>query len=59
VVVGATVVVVAVVVVVVVVVVVEVVEVVLVVVVGDGLTTAEVVDIGLIPVEFQAATRNS
>ena len=36
-----------------------VVEVVLVVVVGDGLTTAEVVDIGLIPVEFQAATRNS
>jgi hypothetical protein len=50
---GATVVVVA------VVVVVVVVEVVLVVVVGDGLTTAEVVDIGLIPVEFQAATRNS
>ena len=36
-----------------------VVEVVLVVVVGDGLTTAEVGDIGLIPVEFQAATRNS
>ena len=34
--------------------------VVVVVVVGaDGLTTAEVVDIGLIPVEFQAATRNS
>ena len=33
--------------------------VVLVVAVGDGLTTVEVVDIGLIPVEFQAATRNS
>ena len=36
-----------------------VVGVVVVVVGADGLTTAEVVDIGLIPVEFQAATRNS